>query len=65
MITFSFISFESSLEGALEVPFKEMACVVMQHVAVAPKIPITLGLQPFFWESEGCVHYINRHFALN
>ena len=55
MMVFSFISLENSVEGELVVPLKEMACVVMQHAAVAPKISITLGLQPFFWESEGCV----------
>ena len=54
-MVFSFISLENSVEGELVVPLKEMACVVMQHAAVAPKISITLGLQPFFWESEGCV----------
>ena len=42
MMTFSFISVENSVEGELVVPFKEMACGVMQHVAVAPKISITL-----------------------
>ena len=43
-------NFGNSVEGELEVPLKEMACVVMQHVAVAPKISITIGLQLFFWE---------------